>query len=212
MGITDVIVVTFEKLLNSYNGKEKLIFPNYRDSSIRVSEQEARFCFASIIEKETSYRYSIETPTQETYSQTGTHELSAQSDMSLWSSDGNKKLYNIEFKAHNATKESIKKDIQKLVKEGIEGVWFHVLRNADKATFPALAKKFEESLIEYTQYRNKDIIFAICVLDKKVGICGKLSSEMKSNDEIIAFFNDASNLIKEGQINQIAKWNRYVLL
>jgi len=212
MVMTDVIVATFEKLLNSYSGKEKLIFPNYRDSRIRVSEQEARFCFASIIENNTDCRYSIETPTQKTYLLTGSYGLSAQSDMSIWSSDGTEKLYNIEFKAHNATKESIKKDIQKLVKEEIEGVWFHVLRNTDSGTLPALAEKFENSLIEYTQYRNKDIIFAICVLDKKVGICGKLSSEMKSQDEIIAFFNDASNLIKEGQINQVDQWNKYVLL
>lgn len=232
MEITYVIEETFKKLLNSYNGKEKLIFPRKRDSTIRVSEQEARFCFASIIEEETDYRYSTETPTNKKYlrkknddqdsietptedenSQNGTGGRSAQSDMSIWRNNDTKKLcnklYNIEFKAHNARKESIDKDIEKLVKEGIEGIWFHVFRDADKATFPALAKKFEDSLIKYDKDRKKDIIFAICVLDQKIGICGKLLSGMKSRDEIVAFFEEAPSLMKADQENKTTHWKKY---
>lgn len=213
MGMTCVIEKTFEKLLDSYNDngndkrkKEKLKFPPYRGLTIRVSEQEARLCFAWIIEKETDYRYSVETPTQKTYQPSGKSGLSARSDMSIWSRDGIRKLCNIEFKAHNARKESIDKDIEKLVREEIAGIWFHVFRNADEKTFPTFTKKLEDSLIKYDKYREKDIIFAICVLEQKVGMYGTLSPDKESPEEIKDFFEEASGLIKADLKKETTHW------
>lgn len=216
MAMTYVIKAAFKKLIDSYLGscndngkKEKLKFPPYRDLTIRVSEQEARLCFAWIIEKETDYRYSVETPTQKTYQLSGKSGLSARSDMSIWSRDGIEKLCNIEFKAHNARKESIDKDIEKLVREEIAGIWFQVFRNADEKTFPTFTKKLEDSLIKYAKFRQKNIIFAICVLDQKVGMYGTLPPDKESPEKIKDFFEEASGLIMADQENKTASWEKY---
>ena len=103
----------------------RLIFPELRGGNIRISEQEARLLWCTMLQ-DTSYYYSVEAPTTETYVQTGTKPQGARTDVALYRSceTGLKRVANIEFKAHNATQGQIRKDLEKLLREEITGNWF----------------------------------------------------------------------------------------
>jgi hypothetical protein len=147
----------------------RLIFPELRGGNIRISEQEARLLFCTMLQ-DTSYYYSVEAPTTETYVQSGTKPLSARTDVALYrsSENGLKRVANIEFKAHSATQEQIRKDIEKLLREKITGNWFHLLASANSGTIPRLFKKFVKAFTECSSYidHDIDIVFGICVLQK----------------------------------------------
>lgn len=161
----------------------RLVVPSYADGGIRISEQEARFLFASAIEKTGRYFYTIETPTKEKYrfkprTQDKNTFISARSDMSIWKWDKQFILMaNIELKAHNVQKAHVGKDIEKLIRENITGNWFHLLRNADRGTFRSLFEKLTESFMQNARYvkeipegKRHRILFFFCVKDKKFSI------------------------------------------
>ena len=56
-----------------------LIFPKKRDEEIRISEQESRVLFCGLLNN-LNYFYSVETPTEELYTQKGDTPQSALSD------------------------------------------------------------------------------------------------------------------------------------
>lgn len=150
----------------------RLIIPTTRKNDLRISEQEARLMFCSSLNN-LSYYYSIETPTVQSYQLTGQTAQSALSDLSLYTYNGSfKKVANIEFKAHNPPQQHISKDIEKLIRENIQGNWFHLLKNIDSGTLPALFTKFINSFNAFSNLvSNKNlsvsILFYFCVLDKK---------------------------------------------
>ena len=155
----------------------RLIFPAKRDQNTRISEQEARTLYCTNLNT-TQYYYSIETPTQDVYQQTGTTPISASSDLSIYVHNGQEfqKMVNIEFKAHNVEFEKIRKDIEKLVKERIEGNWFHTLKNIDNGTLPSLFGKCIAALKSCTpllsqpekgEYNDISLIFCFCILEKQ---------------------------------------------
>lgn len=147
----------------------RLIFPELRGGNIRISEQEARLLFCTMLQ-DTSYYYSVEAPTTETYVQSGTTPLSARSDVALYRSveNGLKRVANIEFKAHNATSEQIRKDVEKLIREKLTGNWFHLLPSSNSGTIPRLFEKFVNAFEACSSYIDHDIeiVFGICVLRK----------------------------------------------
>ncbi|PKP58241.1 hypothetical protein CVT91_08920 [Candidatus Atribacteria bacterium HGW-Atribacteria-1] len=98
----------------------RLIFPVKRiNNKIRISEQEAKILYCTIL-NEINYFYSIETPTNKAYQQTGNTPLSALSDLSIYRyiNNGFEKLANVELKAHNPATKNISKDIEKNNKRG----------------------------------------------------------------------------------------------
>ena len=154
-----------------------LIFPEKRDRNVRISEQEARILYCHQLNA-TQYYYSIETPTQDVYQQTGTSPISASSDVSLYVHTGQafQKMINVEFKAHNVPVENIRKDIEKLIKERIAGNWFHTLKNVDSGTLPSLFGKCSNALKasspllskpEDGWYTDISLVFCFCVLEKQ---------------------------------------------
>ena len=156
----------------------RLIFPKKREKNKkgedikRISEQEARILYCNILNN-LNYFYSIETPTNEAYRQTGNTSLSALSDLSIYRYIDSelKKVANVELKAHNPATKSICKDIEKIIREEKDGNWFHVLKNIDKATLPSIFYKFIYSLKEHSNKGSKiSILFCICVLEKKYSI------------------------------------------
>lgn len=168
------------------------------ESNLRISEQEARFCFAAAVERVGGYFYSVETPTLETYSFTdGGGKISAQTDLTLWNLDGKTKEFNIEFKAHNPQQYGVDKDIEKLVKESTKGVWFHLFENNFQDTFPALAKKFLLALLDpkINGLRKRDLLFAVCVLKKGRCIIGSLPDSVKSEEAIMTFFEEGQQAL-----------------
>lgn len=210
MPIVDLIKETCEDLIHLHQKnptRTKLLFPRYRKGEARISEQEARFCFAAAVERRTEYRYSVETPTLETYSFTdGGGKISAQTDLTLWDLDGKIKKFDIEFKAHNPEPKSIEKDIEKLVREKTDGVWFHLFKNIDQGTFPALAGKFEEALLKHGQTREKDLLFAVCVLEKGICLLGTLSVTARDQAAFGAFFNEGSVLLNDPSVRTLGNW------
>jgi len=149
----------------------RLILPENRNKDIRISEQESRILYCGLLNT-CNYYYSIETPTEKTYMQTGTKPMSASSDLSLYQHDKGafKKVMNVEFKAHNPPFKHIKKDIEKLVREDIPGNWFHTLRNTHSKTLPVLFEKFSRSLKYFNQITDNktiSILFSFCVIKKR---------------------------------------------
>jgi len=144
----------------------RLIIPSKRDKNKRISEQEARFVFCSILNN-SDFFYSIETPTEKEYQISGKGMRSASTDLSIYEyRNGFRKLVNVEFKAHNPRFREIEKDVKKLVGEEITGNWFHLLKNVNSKTLMALFSKMEKALM--MNYSNEiSILFCFCVLDKK---------------------------------------------
>ena len=133
------------------NQHMQLIFPK-NGTEVRVSEQEARFCLARYIEKSKIFFYSIETPTNKSYSFSSKssvrHYMRARTDMTLYDQKHNPR-FDIELKAENpaetqsegSTKEpktrnfgNYSKDFFKLIMDDYDdkekrcGVWFQVLQ------------------------------------------------------------------------------------
>ena len=144
----------------------RLIIPHRRDVDQRISEQEARFVYCSVLNR-SDFFYSIETPTEKKYQLSGKGRRSASTDLSIYEyTNGFRKLVNVEFKAHNARFEEIEKDVKKLVNEGITGNWFHLLKNANSKTLKSLFNKIEKALM--VNYSDKiSILFCFCVLSRK---------------------------------------------
>ena len=147
-----------------------LIFPEKRDHEVRISEQESKILLANLLEQ-TSWFYSVETPTVQEYTQKGFTPQSARTDISLYrNSNRSSKLVNIELKAGNPNKESFRKDFEKLLREELDGLWFHTIKNADKRTLPNIYNKILQAfgdLKPYLKGRDRFILFAFCVLEKK---------------------------------------------
>ena len=121
----------------------KLLFPSYRDGSLRVSEQEARFAFAEGLRSAT-LSYSVEAPTSKRYQFSGQRQQSAQSDLAVHDASGTR-ICNVEFKAKGLSPSAsnhfpIYKDLQKLLREPQWGLWFHVLESVNNSTINNLLK------------------------------------------------------------------------
>ena len=115
----------------------RLVFPQYRDGRLRVSEQEARFAFIEAL-CQGPLRYSVEAPTSKLYSFTGTRALSAMTDLQVHD-ENETGICNVEFKAKGVSSSAqnnlpIYKDVQKLMREPVWGLWFHLLESIDNST------------------------------------------------------------------------------
>ena len=126
------------------------VFPKKRNPDdeenpiIRVSEQESKV-IAGIWLRRHHKPFSIETPTNEPYSFRGARGQSALTDVTVYERDGVTRLLNIELKAHQPEEESFRKDLEKLLREEVEGMWFHTLETADDSSWRALKRKLRNS-------------------------------------------------------------------
>lgn len=159
----------------------KLIFPKYGRRTpvkLRVSEQEARFAFVESL-RDRPFLYSVETPTLESYQLTGSKPLSAQSDLTLYYPTG-EQICNVEFKSKGASPQakshfSIVKDLEKLLREGVNGLWFHLLESVNNTTIPNLIKVIATGLETVRletfrkdsnkQIKSPQLVIHVCVLE-----------------------------------------------
>lgn len=151
-----------EKQPSSYG----LIFPRKRDGSLRISEQEAKLLFVQHLTVDKRYCFCVETPTAETYTQKGTTPMSARVDVTLIGSDRTP-IAHVEQKAHNCEIESIRKDLEKLLREKATGCWFHTLERADSGTLRSLFAKFRTAFARVTEHvaqSQSSYLFVIFVL------------------------------------------------
>jgi hypothetical protein len=137
-----------------------------------VSEQEARFAFAEALAA-SRFEYSLETPTLEGYQLTGSRPLSAQTDLTVYKPQG-EPLLNVEFKSKGvslAAKSSfpISKDVQKLLREPVTGLWFHLFERLNRSSIGNLTSVLASHItkilgdLERERY-SKTIYLHICVL------------------------------------------------
>jgi len=173
-------------LSGSFTGlRTRLIFPtdinDKGERVVRVSEQEARFTFVAQLEK-SIFLYSPEKPTSFKYTQKGRGQRSAETDVGVYSPDG-KPILNCEFKAKGITRlainlEKIRKDIEKLLKETVDGVWFHTLESVKCRTMTELCSLFSAQIFEvHSKLKNrgdtvqrKTLTFHICALKHQFAI------------------------------------------
>lgn len=188
----------------------RLVIP-YGNDRKRISEQEARFLYCSVLQG-TNYYYSVETPTKGKYMFSGVGSISARSDISLYyveSNSGNLiQQVNIELKAHNPEVKLIEKDIFKFITEKnlqpeLEGNWFHLLENIDSNTILSLFSKFKQSCVQNAlQCKSLSILFTFCVIDKHWACLKQFSWDI-SQGSFESYVNDFFNLgysIESGKV------------
>lgn len=112
----------------------RLVFP-CGSNGPRVSEQEARFAFVDALCRG-PLRYSVETPTCKSYGFSGKGKRSAQTDLTV-RDEKLAPLCNVEFKSGGSSR-GIAKDMEKLAREPLPGLWFHLLEGVDNSTIGGL--------------------------------------------------------------------------
>lgn len=155
-----------------YHGRPEgpsLLFPMKRDNSRRVSEQESKILIAQWLAGH-AVNYSIETPTRNAYQQSGQAGLSARVDVTVYGSlHPTDRCLNMELKAGTSSLEAYRKDFEKLLREGIPGLWFHTLESASEGAWGSIEKSMAESfsrLITHADAAQHTVHFAFCVLDQ----------------------------------------------
>jgi hypothetical protein len=165
----------------SRRSEDSLLFPKYGDeiktrSKIRISEQESKILFSNYFHINKTL-FSIEVPTVRKFcfkGKTGIR-ISARYDLATYASIEDILNFDwiIELKAHNPIDNSIRKDLEKMATSNHNCVWFHTLKNEDKATIPSILKKFKKSFediskIEEISVSSKKLLLVFVVIDKKL--------------------------------------------
>ena len=158
-------------------GEGKLLFPEYRGGSLRVSEQEARFAFVEAL-CQGPLKYSVEAPTNKRYQFTGKSPLSAQTDLAIHDSTG-ARICNIEFKAKGVSTPAgnhfaIYKDLQKLLREPKWGLWFHLFEAVNNSSIndflSVIAQEIEKVRSEFDDIESPGLTIHVCVLRQRFSI------------------------------------------
>lgn len=162
-------------------GEGRLLFPKYRGKrggALRVSEQEARFAFVESLSRG-PLLYSVEAPTDKLYQFTGKNPLSAQTDLAVHDENG-QRICNVEFKAKGVSPSAgkhfpIYKDLQKLLREQVWGLWFHLLQSVNNSTINNLLSVMAEQICKVRQEYSGDIgspglTIHICVLQHRFSL------------------------------------------
>lgn len=200
-----------------------LRFPQKSDGAIRVSEQEARLaCVESVLQ--TNLQYSIETPTMENYSFTGTTELSASTDLTIYDLESPQKC-NIEFKAGGKSPHAndhlpIRKDFEKLLREKPTALWFHLLESVRNSTIPNLLHVMADQIFSILEKEGREGISSpsltihICVLNHQFSIEKTISVQKllsMSNEQIIASL-EIGLVVSRAQITEELNLKDWLLL
>lgn len=174
----------------------RLIFPFKRTDIVRVSEQESKVLLCQVLER-SPWFYSVETPTRETYMQSGISALSARVDVTVYGSrSAADRILNVELKAGVPPTESFRKDFEKLVREAVNGLWFHTLERTTPKTFPRLLARMREAvglLGGGPMAAGHTLTLAVCLLDRKVLLSATITLGADLEDQLEALFGAASS-------------------
>ena len=95
--------------------------------------------------------------------------MSARLDVTVYgANDPDDRVLNMELKSGILILEAFRKDFEKLLREGISGLWFHTLENANGAAWHAIEQRMHEALDRlsyYAEAASNSVHFAFCVLD-----------------------------------------------
>lgn len=146
-----------------------LLFPLKRDNLRRVSEQESKILIAQWLNAN-DVSYSVETPTREAYQQGGQAEMSARIDLTAYGPLRQvDRFLNIELKSGTASLEAYRKDFEKLLREGVTGLWFHTLESVTDGAWRSIENSMTEAasrLATHADAADHIVHFALCVLDR----------------------------------------------
>ena len=161
----------------SKNFQESLLFPKYRSKGkekIRISEQESKILFSNHFLKNKTF-FSIEVPTMSSHSFSGKTEISARFDLATYKKSNKNGLefdWIIELKAHNPKVTSIQKDLEKMLASNCNCVWFHTLKNENKATIHSILGKFNDSFKTLSTNKNSigsaKMLLVFVIIDQKL--------------------------------------------
>ena len=190
------------------SGEGRLVFPRYREEEkLRVSEQEARFAFVEALCRG-PLRYSVEAPTTKRYSVSGEGSRSAMTDLQVHNTE-EIGICNVEFKAHSASSSakdnsSIRKDVEKLLREPVWGLWFHILEGVDSSTINKLMRVMASCISQVQDEPENDIetlglTLHICVLRHGFSL-----------QKDVLFSKNATELIKQLNVDLLV--SRYKLI
>lgn len=159
------------------SSQESLLFPKYRlkrKVKIRISEQESKILFSNHFFKNKTF-FSIEVPTVSSHSFSGKTKISARFDLATYkksNKNGLKFDWIIELKAHNPKVTSIQKDLEKMLASNCNCVWFHTLKNENKATIRSILGKFNDSFKALSTNKNSvgsaKLLLVFVIIDQKL--------------------------------------------
>ena len=193
MSIEKLIEKLFNDLIKAITTdgtSSQLIFPKYRNKTVRYSEQELRQIFLRNVEEDGNYFYSVETPTKLVYSflnlekpetkatnTSGDHHRSGCCDVTLYTENKIESLAScIEFKHGNS--KSICKDFLKLAKEvkltnekkNFFVHYYYVERKTgwESRSFKTLFEDYRKSVdeMEKEEDLSKVIVYLVCIHGK----------------------------------------------
>lgn len=173
-----------KKLINLNNvfnipksSQESLLFPKYRlkrQVKIRISEQESKILFSNYFLKKKIF-FSIEVPTMSSHSFSGKTKISGRFDLATYKISNKNGLefdWIIELKAHNPKVASIQKDLEKMLASNCNCVWFHTLKNENKATIRSILGKFNDSFKSLSTNGNSvgsaKLLLVFVIIDQKL--------------------------------------------
>ena len=198
MSIEEIIEKSFNDLIKAITTdgtSSQLIFPKYRNKTVRYSEQELKQIFLRNVEEDGNYFYSVETPTEYVYCISNSdnptvkevHEKddnykSARFDVSLYNTDykvNDNASHHIEFKYGNPKKKTpICKDFLKLAKEvkltnekkNFFVHYYYVERKTgwESRSFKTLFEDYRKSVdeMEKEEDLSKVIVYLVCIHGK----------------------------------------------
>lgn len=195
----------------------RLVFPAYANGKIRVSEQEARFAFVESV-LESNFFYSVETPTSEKYRFSGEKRISAQTDFALHDEESTR-ILNVEFKKGtdfgNENGITVHKDVQKLLRESMPGMWFHLVESVDSKTLEKVLDRLSSEFSKGLRMSElsldgecKVMLFHICVLRQGFSIHKKVNFSQYSNshEDEFAFSYKVSRMQFQGS-DKLNQWD-----
>lgn len=184
----------------------------------RVSEQEARFAFVHFLNSN-SFSYAVEFPTEKEYCQSKErHFRKAHFDLRIYDSN-QASFINCEFKHGTITPEAhssfpIKKDLEKILRDPGDGLWFHLLESISNKTLGNLFQVIKNdilSLLEANQdVDDKEIYFHVAVLRHKIALSTKISVGRLIGLSQDDFDEISCDIKRNGTVNRLeTKWDKY---
>lgn len=148
-----------------------LIYPKKRCGDLRISEQEAKLLLCKQL-FDNKIQFAVEVPTRLGYAFEGENERSGRVDICVYD-EQNKRLSNIEYKAHNSDT-NFKTDFVKLLQEEGQNYFVHILKATNNGTLYkegadkriGIVKKYITTL-QREKKVNKftSLTLYICILD-----------------------------------------------
>ncbi|MCX8015604.1 MAG: hypothetical protein N2748_06240 [candidate division WOR-3 bacterium] len=152
--LIDIFKKTSDLLSKNHDKCNNLIFTQKRNNKTIIREPEARFALTHVLTN-MNINFGIEVPTKKKYKFSGKSDriTSARIDLSIFT-----KLGQINIELKEGPRETVKKDIEKLMREDTTGcAIYHILQNSDTGTLPAILNKYKRA---YDNTKNLKEIYS----------------------------------------------------